>query len=381
MEKRLGIFSIYDKQGHIDQYILFLLKELKSCLSRLIIVINGQVDEDGKKELKRFTDEIVVRENKGYDAGAYYEILLNYLSVQEIKSYEEIVLCNDTFFGPFVPMSTIFDEMEHKECDFWGLSGYTNVIFAHIQSYFLVFRKKIIEQNLLVKYFKSNIDASTDRINYVYCQFETGLFDYLTRECHMTYKIYAQERKYDVYKSSYIFLSECKLPIVKKKTFEDVDNYGKNVWCTLSYIKYNTDYDIDMVLKCIKRIYGINIHKEEIQKINKYRCPVPVSVMNPVSTELQVEEFIVDSKFYIYGGGAIAHKVYWRFARCNKNLIGFIISDNQRVIQTEIFGNPIYHFSDIDNIYDYKVILGVDNQYVSEIMNNFEDTSNVLRIF
>lgn len=54
---------------------------------------------------------MVVRENAGYDAGAYKFAIFKYLKIEEIRQYEELILCNDTFIGPFVPLKDIFDTM------------------------------------------------------------------------------------------------------------------------------------------------------------------------------------------------------------------------------------------------------------------------------
>ena len=71
MKKRLCIFSFFDKTGYVDDYVIYLLKELISCTNRLIIIVNGMLDERGQAFLTQFTDEVYIRENIGYDAGAY----------------------------------------------------------------------------------------------------------------------------------------------------------------------------------------------------------------------------------------------------------------------------------------------------------------------
>ena len=47
--KRLLIFSFYDKDGIVDQYILFLLRGLKQVLNELIILINGMLKDEEEK--------------------------------------------------------------------------------------------------------------------------------------------------------------------------------------------------------------------------------------------------------------------------------------------------------------------------------------------
>ena len=95
--KRLGIFCFYDKEGIVDTYIEYLLSELMTVLDRLIIVVNGQVNEDGKRIFAHYTNDLIIRENRGFDAGAYADVILNVLG-DDIRDWDELVLCNDTFF-------------------------------------------------------------------------------------------------------------------------------------------------------------------------------------------------------------------------------------------------------------------------------------------
>ena len=241
--KKMVIFSFYDKDGIVDDYIKFLLNELKIIAQRIIIVVNGNITEIGWDIFSRYTKEIIIRANRGFDAGAYAYVFNHYLLNEEWNDWDNIILCNDTFFGPFISFQEIFQEMENKKCDIWGLNGYFNVIFPHIQSYFLVFKKKIIINKNLFKYFKDNINENTLNINEVYCQFEIGLFDYLVRVCGYKYAIYCDECYLDVYGESYFYLKKYHLPVVKKKTFGIYDS--QNWLCTLSFIKYETNYDIE----------------------------------------------------------------------------------------------------------------------------------------
>lgn len=381
MKKRICIFSFYDKEGFVDDYVVYLLNELKTNVSRLIIVINGGVDDRGLKLFETFTSEVYIRDNTGYDAGAYRYVLCNCISSEELKSYDEVILCNDTFYGPLIPLRNIFEEMEKKRCDMWGLSGFSKIVFSHIQSYFLVFRENIIKKALLTEYFEKNIDETTVIINDVYCRFEVGLFDYLTRENHMVYDLYASECVLDVYSSSFRYLSLCGLPIVKKKTFSATERGMENIWCTLSYVKYNTRYDIELILKSIKRIYGIEISKEDIKHLEEYRLPQERLIFLPVVNDEQIKDFIGDDEFYIYGTGYMANNTYWRYARKKSKFKGFIVSDGQCLERNSLYGYPIYHFSEVNDIYDRKVILGIGNENTEQVLNLFDSKSNVLRIF
>lgn len=382
MKKRICIFSFYEKSGYVDDYVRVLLKELSLVTTRLIIVVNGSVSDCGRKIFLEFSNEIYIRDNTGYDAGAYKYILMNVLKAAEMKLYEEVIFCNDTFFGPLCSGKEIFKKMEHVPCDFWGLNGFFHVVFAHIQSYFLVFRKKIIQEQLLYDYFKRYIDETTAEMNDVYCQFETGLFDFLGRQRGMKYAMYARECNCDVYRYSYAYLKEHRLPIVKKKTFSKPEEDFDNIWCTLSFVKYETAYDVNLILNSIRRVYRLDIKYDEIQTIDRYRLPDAVEVPSQQNDEEQIEQFLSEGDFYIYGAGMYASKAYWRFARDSQRFLGFIVSDGRREGGRELlFGYPVFEWKEVKNIPGKRILLGIGKDYSLEIVKTIKDTSNLLRIF
>ena len=69
--KRLGIYFFFDKDGIVDQFITYFLADLVKSLDRLVIVCNGKLTSQGEDRLREYTNEILVRENKGLDVWAY----------------------------------------------------------------------------------------------------------------------------------------------------------------------------------------------------------------------------------------------------------------------------------------------------------------------
>lgn len=62
--KRACIYFIYDKDGIIDDYILYQLKDLRESVSFIHCVINGNLTEDGRRLLNETANEVYVRENR-----------------------------------------------------------------------------------------------------------------------------------------------------------------------------------------------------------------------------------------------------------------------------------------------------------------------------
>ena len=70
--KRLGIFFFYEKNGDVDDFITYYLADLNKNLTELVVVCNGKLSEQGRAAFSQFTDNIIVRENKGLDVCLLY---------------------------------------------------------------------------------------------------------------------------------------------------------------------------------------------------------------------------------------------------------------------------------------------------------------------
>lgn len=157
--KRICIYVIYDKQNVIDCYIEHALQELRSCADYILVVCNSKSVWKGV-DVKAYADEVICRNNSGFDAGGYKDALCHYIGWDKLKKYDELVLVNDSFYGPFGGVESIFEQMEADESDFWGLTRSCAGMIAgqtfeeHIQSYFLVFRKNVINSNVFQGYWE-----------------------------------------------------------------------------------------------------------------------------------------------------------------------------------------------------------------------------------
>ena len=160
--KRLGIFVFYDKEGIVDDYVTYLLKNIVEYLEELVIVCNGVLSDEGRKRLQGYSHRIHVRENTGYDAMAYKLAMTEYCGWEEVCTYDEVLTFNDTFFGPIYPFSEVFSKMDKEKSDFWGMTyhaqaldyfyGTNDILPAHIHTFFSVYRRPVLESEAFQKY-------------------------------------------------------------------------------------------------------------------------------------------------------------------------------------------------------------------------------------
>lgn len=280
---RLGIFVFYDPQGIVDDYVLFLLKSLRPHFARIITVSNSELDETGKERLKQYSDALFIRENVGLDAAAYKAGLVSYCGWDEVEKYDEVVLLNDTFFGPIRSFSDMFEEMSERDVDFWGMSaGYHSIdgwnkvkykfVPDHIQTFFVAFRRNMVSTEAFHSYWENYNDTLHDFVSVV-TQHEVIMTKHF-QDLGFRWDIYADTSHYSAKRHSENFniyhfhpdkmMRDMKFPVLKKKTL-NVDIFDQlymqdleSGFDAMQYIHSETDYDTNLIWDNILRLYNVS---------------------------------------------------------------------------------------------------------------------------
>lgn len=274
--KRACIYFIYDKDGIIDDYIVYQLRDLRKNVSFLHCVINGRLAPSGRKALAEVADEIYVRENKGNDIGAY-KAAIKYIGWEKLSNYDELLLMNNTCFGPVYPFKEVFEWARLRDIDFWGLTwglktdwlGHNNYSHhndnkRHIQSYFLTLRKPLLGSKLLINFF----DDIPDEVNYI---LSGSLYEYAFpgyfEERGYEGEVYCNNRddyNYPLLHNPLHLIKDCRMPLFKKRSFfhhyTDVLNNtaGEATIKLIRFLESETDYDMNLVWKSILRTNSLS---------------------------------------------------------------------------------------------------------------------------
>ncbi|WP_434356130.1 hypothetical protein NF212_12605 [Parasalinivibrio latis] len=165
--KRLAIFAHYDRDNIVDAHVLFYLKSLSDFVDKLVFVSVSKLEN--LEILDGIVDHVVLRENVGYDFMSWQQGIE---SQSDINDYDELILCNDSCYGPLRSFENIFAEMSHKDTDVWGITDSVQISY-HLQSYFLVFKRNVF----LSACFKDFIKGIKQEINKfeVVEKYEVGL--------------------------------------------------------------------------------------------------------------------------------------------------------------------------------------------------------------
>lgn len=374
MVQRLGIFCVYDAEGILDTAILKTIQDFRTCLQHMAVVINGSLQPSYIKQIECIADQIVVRPNIGFDAGAYKDVLFHYFTIEELQQYDEFVLCNDTFYGPFVPFQKIFTEMEQRDCDFWGLSCSVGKLTAFLHSYFLCFQAKSFF-HVVFPYLDQHVCCNNASLNPVYSFFEEAMFQQL---CQSGYRFasYAMPNNLLLYRCNNILLREYHLPILKKKFFSPEYFVRQNVLDALQYIYSTYPEHLPDILASIRRKFHLAISQEDIIHATSV-TPLPFYREDGmIATKASLQDFLTKfPHYYIYGAGYWGQILYAVFVQPTGKMQGFICSDKAHVPpEGQILGVPVYPLCDIqpDDSTGIIVALGAKNtQQVRPLLNRY----------
>ena len=230
--KRLALYTLYDKNGIVKDYVLFYLKELKSLCNEIMVVINGEINKEGIRRLNSLGVKTLCRENNGFDFSAW-RAGLDCIGWNIVKNYDELILCNCSVYGPIFSLHESFDKMSKQNCDFWGMTEYRerkeklmvkgdseSYIRTHLQSYFLVFHKNVIQSEAFQKWW-SDLKSSDSFEEEVY-EHETKFTQYLLENGFNYLSYYNSRQIWNLSFDEAISLVENRMPFVKRKLFTQI---------------------------------------------------------------------------------------------------------------------------------------------------------------
>ncbi len=272
---RLTIYFFYDNDGIVDRYVVHMLEEMKTHSSEVFVVCNGKLTAESREKLKAITPEenILVRDNTGFDVWAYKDALDHY-GWKKLEEFDEVVLMNYTVFGPLYPFKDMFEEMNKKDVDFWGITKHHKVNYdvfgtckyhyipEHIQSSFLVIRQSLMKTNEYHRLWDnmSAINSYADSVGLYEAIFTKDFNDKGFKSAvYIDTSDIEGYTRYPLMMMADEMIINRKCPIMKVKSFSQnyFDILGDTIGaCSVNafdYIKKNLSYDTDLMLEHVIR--------------------------------------------------------------------------------------------------------------------------------
>jgi rhamnosyltransferase len=144
---RIALFAHYDAQNEVKRFIVHLLAEVRRVCDDIVFLSTSKLSDAELDKVRPFASRTRILENKGYDFGMWK----HGCEMLDLAAVDELVLVNSSVFGPLSPLDAYFAKMRDVDCDFWAMTDNTDIDW-HLQSYFLVLRKKVIADGALTRF-------------------------------------------------------------------------------------------------------------------------------------------------------------------------------------------------------------------------------------
>lgn len=139
---KIAIFVHFDAKGIVHDYVMTYLANLVQAGYRIWFMSNAPtLREESRQALLSHVAWVHRRNNFGYDFGAYKDGILSALAGE---TPSEVLLCNDSVYGPFQPLGPILQRAKSEDADIWGLTESYELRY-HLQSYFVLFHQAAIQ--------------------------------------------------------------------------------------------------------------------------------------------------------------------------------------------------------------------------------------------
>nr|WP_294667118.1 rhamnan synthesis F family protein [uncultured Blautia sp.] len=279
---RLGIYFFYDGDGVVDKYIDYFLYDYAKCFNHLVVVCNGKLNDSGRKIFEKYTSDIIVRENKGMDVWAY-KTAFDFMGWKKLESYDEITIANYTSMGPVYPFMEMYEEMDQRDLDFWGINKhfyYEADVFGkisygyipeHIQSYYMVFRNSLVKSKQFQEYWNNMpmITAYDDSIAMFEAVFTKKFADYgFNWDVYVDVEDLRSLTLHPILTYPVELIKNRKCPIFKRRSFFQDYNVvldattGQEAKELYDFLRKSGLYDVDLIWDNLLR----TCHQEDLFK-------------------------------------------------------------------------------------------------------------------
>lgn len=274
--KRLGIVLFFDKDGIVDDYFVYYVKKLRPFYTELCIVVNEFLNPTGVQILTQLSDKLIIRKNVGMDVMAYKQAIESY-GFDNIKQYDEMLLTNYTSFGPFYPLSEMFDAMDAKhDIDFWSVFKWpidkkdvigideTPLTYDHLPSFFISYRKSLLQSEHFKEYWMTLPKIVTYMDSCIYHErrqtpyfenlgFKSGSYIDITK--------YKNKVSYFPYICATNLIKNDRCPFIKRRQFFIVNKKFPcgydNILSVIKFLKKKKLYDVSMIKNNIIRTQDV----------------------------------------------------------------------------------------------------------------------------
>ena len=150
----LCVFASFEKTGCVASYVELYLKSLRDAGFDIIFVQSSDYApaKGSYESIRPYCRQIINRKNIGYD---FYSWKVGLERSHDLKSYERLLITNDSVVGPFTPLAPILNRMDAESNALWGMTDCSETGSYHLQSYFLYCHRQVFTKPFFTRFWNS----------------------------------------------------------------------------------------------------------------------------------------------------------------------------------------------------------------------------------
>jgi lipopolysaccharide biosynthesis protein len=149
-----------DRRHGIEDFVLYALRALRPFASTLVVVALGGVTPHARQALDELVDDVIVRRDTAPGVWAYREALEHVGSAA--GDYDEVLLTGDGWFGPVHDLGPVFQRMNRRSLDMWGMTDRRDRWdddtrkdgVVSISPYWIAARKRLVNSDAWARYWR-----------------------------------------------------------------------------------------------------------------------------------------------------------------------------------------------------------------------------------
>lgn len=165
------LFLHWDRAGRVREELFAYIAQFRDAGRSVVFVTNaGKLDPTAERRLMALCAGVIIRRNVGYDFGGWRDAIET-LDLPR-PGTKEIIIANDSVFGPVRPLEATLSRLDYAEADVWGLTDSWQRRY-HLQSYFVAFGSRAIHSPVFREFWAKVLPAPSKE--FIIRKYEIGM--------------------------------------------------------------------------------------------------------------------------------------------------------------------------------------------------------------
>lgn len=281
--KKVCIFSHFDSDSIVRRYVFEYLRAIVSCgFSVLFVSTADRIAAEDRDRLEALGIDVHLRENKGLDFGSWqYGMGV----LEDMEPVDQLLLANDSVFGPLFDLKFMIDQMNGTDADFWGVTDSYEGGW-HLQSYFLCFHANVVRSQVFRDFFARDFHALPKQ--QIIIKGEIALSQTLIGAGFMgaascPYGALTEDKFGGLCDPTQHYWDElietCRCPFIKRLLLRENPNGVENVDRWRDVIGQATDYDITLIEEYLESFGQASPTNPMVANASYYLRGVPTGLL------------------------------------------------------------------------------------------------------